>query len=195
MFRKNTVAGLATMAFVFLIPAPPAAAKSSPMAPLPPRPAINNSENSEVFGGTDAARDLWDAQGQYEAQRKSSALAFALELAVPSVGNFYAGEKEDAILTLTGVAIGAFFLADGYGLFCQTFKGADAQCNRKTFSMVQGWVFLAGSRLFGLSSAPQNVARNNRALRARLGLDEASALRLMPWVASNEAGFALALRF
>lgn len=150
---------------------------------------------SEALGGSDAARELWAAQAEFERQRKSPALGFALELALPSLGNFYAREPEEATLTLTGLMIGGFFLADGYGLVCETFGHDDSGCKRKTFSLVQGWIFVVGSRLYGLTSAPMNVARFNRALRARLGVDAAWSMNVVPWLSPQNAGLALALRF
>lgn len=148
-----------------------------------------------ALGGSDAANELWAAQAQYESQRKSPLVSFALELALPSLGNFYAGETDDAVLTITGFAIGGVFLADGYGLLCQAFKGDNAHCPHKIVSQVQGWVFLIGTRLFGLANAPSNVVRNNRALRARLGLDEAEIVGIVPWVGPNETGMQLAFRY
>ncbi len=157
-------------------------------APVP-RPA------SSVFGDSDAARELWAAQAQYEAERKSPGWAFAWELLLPGAGNVYAEEKEEALLTWTGLAIGGFFLADGYGLFCQAFRSDSSTCTRKTFYIIQGWVFVIGSRLFGLSSAPTNVSRNNRALRSRLGLEGPVSFGMSPWMARHEGGMRLSLRF
>lgn len=177
---------------VFLLPAPLRA--NTPPAQVAP-PATPPADPSHVFGGSEAAHELWAAQSQYEAKKKSAALSFALELAAPSLGNFYAGESEDAVLTLTGLMIGGFFLLDGYGVLCRTVQSDDSGCKRKTFSLVQGWLFLVGSRLFGLSSAPTNALRANRALRARLGLDEGATVSLAPFVARNEAGLGLQLLF
>jgi hypothetical protein len=151
--------------------------------------------SSGAFGGSDAANELWAAQAQYDKQKKSPLVSFALELALPTLGNFYAGETEDAVLTITGLAIGGVFLADGYGLLCQAFKGDTAHCPHKIVSQVQGWVFLIGTRLFGLANAPSNVVRNNRALRARLGLDEAEIVGIVPWVGPYETGMQLAFRY
>jgi len=151
--------------------------------------------SSGAFGGSDAANELWAAQAQYDKQKKSPLVSFALELALPSLGNVYAGETEDAVLTITGLTIGGMFLADGYGLLCQVFKGGNAHCPHKIVSQVQGWVFLIGTRLFGLANAPSNVVRNNRALRARLGLDEAEMVGILPWVGPNATGMQLAFRY
>jgi hypothetical protein len=162
-----------------------------------PAPGSENTvagPSAEAFGGSEAARELWAAQAEYDRQRKSPALGFALEIALPSLGNFYAREPEEATLTLTGLLLGGFFLADGYGLLCETFSDS-SDCKHKTFSLVQGWIFLIGSRLYGLTSAPMHVARYNRALRARLGLDSAWSAAFVPWLGANKAGFSLALRF
>ena len=153
------------------------------------------AHGADFLGGSEAARELWAGQTEYERERKSPALGFALELALPSLGNFYARAPEEATLTLTGLLIGGFFLADGYGLLCEAVSRDDASCKHKTFSLVQGWIFLVGSRLYGLTSAPMNVSRYNRALRARLGLDSSSTMNVLPWLGADTAGLALALRF
>ena len=50
-----------------------------------------------------------------------------------------------------------------------------------------------GSELFGLTSAPMNVVRNNRALRARLGLDNEPSLALVPTRMGSGHGLLLRL--
>ena len=147
-----------------------------------------------IFGDSEQARALVAAEAEYEAKKKNPWSALGFELLLPGAGNFYAGENEEALLTWTGLMLGGVFLADGYGLLCRTFSDDDARCKRRTFSLVQGWIFLVGSRLFGLTSAPTNVVRNNRALRARLGLD-APSFSVAPWVSPASGGFELALRW
>lgn len=157
--------------------------------------AARGAEPPPLFGDSEEARALAAAQAQYEAERKSPAGAFGLELLLPGLGNFYAGENEEAALTWTGLMLGAFFLADGHGLVCEALSGRDAECKRRTFSLVQGWIFLIGSRLFGLTSAPLHVSRNNRALRARLGLDTPISFGMNPWMVGEAGGLSLSLRY
>ncbi|MCG5055191.1 MAG: hypothetical protein KA712_19680 [Myxococcales bacterium] len=151
------------------------------------------AEAQVPLGGSPEARALLAAQEEYEAKRKSVGWALGLEVLAPGLGNAYAGETEEALLTWTGLLIGAFFLADGYGLTCEVFNGGGANCPTKTFYVVQGWIFLGGSRLFGLASAPLNVHRNNRALRAKLGLDAPFLLGVAPWGQADAGGLSLAL--
>jgi hypothetical protein len=191
VFKSSILLLFATLLVLFAHPQ-----RLSYAADTDPKPTTYVTPPSSVaFGGSDAANELWAAQAQYDKQKKNPLVSFALELALPSAGNFYAGETEDAVLTITGLAIGGVFLADGYGLLCQAFKGDTAHCPHKIVSQVQGWVFLIGTRLFGLANAPSNVVRNNRALRARLGLDEAEIVCILPWVGPNETGMQLAFRY
>ena len=158
-------------------------------------PASTNAPRPFVFGDSDAARDLWAAEAQYQAQRKNPLVAFGWEVLLPGMGNVYANETEEAVLTWTFLLMGGYFLADGYGLICETFQSSTAKCGHKTFFIVQGWVLVIGSRLFGLTSAPANVSRNNRALRASLGLDGPISLGIAPWLAPRDGGLQLALKF
>jgi hypothetical protein len=117
-----------------------------------------------------SAQPSWEAEREYEEQHKSPWRALGYEALVPGWGFFYAGEKEEAALEWSGLALGAFFVIDGGGYACRWFGGSS--CATHSTTVAVGWVFLVGSRLFGLTNAPLAAARFNRALRARLGLDE-----------------------
>ena len=140
------------------------------------------------FGGSsDEAFRLAVAQQQYDKLKKSPLLAFGLEAIFPGLGNLYIGESEDAVLTWTGMLIGAFYLLDG-ATCSGTCPGSDTK-------VIAGLTFLIGSRVFGLTHAPISAHRNNNALRIRLGLDRPFEIGLAPLVHPRGGGLSLAFRF
>jgi hypothetical protein len=145
------------------------------------------------WGGSEDAERVLRAQELYEQQKKNPWLALGLETLAPGLGNYYAGELDDAGLTWTGFAIGAFSLSYGMGWFCKGLSEDTSKCGTDTYQVVNGIVFLIGSRIFGLIGAPMNVTRNNRALRASLGIGDEYAL--VPWQAGGGRGLALRMGF
>lgn len=123
------------------------------------------------FGSSAEAWRLMNAQQEYEAKRKQPWAAFGLELALPGLGNLYVGEREEALLEWFGLLTGALFLLDGRGVTCGRLVIA-AGCPTSEGKTIVGIVLVAGSWLFGVTTAPINAVRHNAALRARLGLDE-----------------------
>ncbi|MDZ4696042.1 MAG: hypothetical protein SGI86_12915 [Deltaproteobacteria bacterium] len=132
----------------------------------------NASDTAQApLGGSEEAYQLWVASLEYEEKKRDPWTAFGLELLLPGLGNHYAGEAQTAALTWTGLLIGTVWLLKGTGTFCRWTTSPDDQCTGNFVDTYMGWAFLVGSRLFGLTSAPENVLLNNRALKTRLGLD------------------------
>lgn len=140
--------------------------------------AAETEEATPPYGGSAEAWRLINAHAEYEEKKKNPLLAFGLELVLPGLGNMYAGEQTEAVLTWTGFLIGATFLVSGYGYICEWTS--NESCSRNYFEIASGWMFLGGSWIFGLTSAPLNTHRNNRALRARLGLDDTISMAILP---------------
>jgi len=138
-------------------------------------------------GGSARGRELIRARADYEAQKKNPWAALAFEALLPGLGNHYAGELDDALLTWTGLLIGSAFWLKGTGTLCDWV--ADRQdCRPNDVEVIMGWTFLVGSRLFGLSGAPLNVVRNNRALRTRLGIPEDVRFGVVPMMTAQTLG-------
>lgn len=165
--RGRCAAGLALLAAWAL--AAPLPARGADSADAGSAPAAAPAPLTVPFGGAPGWR-LLEAQGRYDAEKKSPWRALGYEALVPGLGNIYAGEREDAVLTWSGMLVGLLFLVEGKAFACWSASSLQA-CGGDSTKLAIGSVFLVGSRLFGLAGAPLNVERTNRALRARLGLD------------------------
>lgn len=131
------------------------------------------------FGSSPEAYRLMAAQQEYESKRKQPWAAFALELALPGLGNLYVGEREEALLEWFGLLTGALFVLDGTGVTCGRLVLLSS-CPTSEGKTIAGIVLIAGSWLFGVTTAPLNAIRHNQALRARLGLDPPASWSLSP---------------
>jgi hypothetical protein len=128
----------------------------------------------------------------YDAESKSAAAAFILELFLPGAGSVYASDISGAVTTWMLFGAGVVAMAWGAEHAARNDAGQSAGSFEEQ-ALTAGVLIFLGGRLYGLVNSISATSRYNDGLRARLGMGESVAMT--PFIAPNSGGLAIAGRF
>jgi hypothetical protein len=122
----------------------------------------------------------------YEAQKKNELLALVIEIFIPGVGSIYADHVAGALLTwatfVGGVVLIFWWLGQNVNTNDPYAASSSVNDNgrRDVWAIYAAVGLIVGGRIYGLVDSYTSAKEYNRALRARLGLPEWTALGVVP---------------